>query len=135
MFEAKEDTIVSDLMSKICLQLYQNANDKPTFLAQFRANDIEEAKYILQHSDVNLAQLAARFRLDKFVFLRKFKHLTGMTPMRYQMIFRIAKAKKLLQTEMPLTHIAYECGFYDQSHFIHCFKKSEGMTPLSFRLS
>ncbi len=134
LFEAKEEAAVYDLMGKICFQLSQHTTEKPTFLTQFRAADIEEAKYLLQNADINLAQLAARFRLDKFAFLRKFKHLTGMTPMRYQMIFRIAKAKKLLQTQMPLTDITYECGFYDQSHFIHYFKKSEGMTPLSFRL-
>jgi AraC-like DNA-binding protein len=85
-------------------------------------------------NNINLEQLSMRYRMDKFTFLRKFKRFTGMTPMRFQMLFRISKAKTLLQSALLFTDIAYECGFYDQSHFIHYFKKYEGITPMAFRL-
>ena len=49
---------------------------------------------------------------------------------------RITLAALLLQdNEIPLTEIAYECGFADQSHFTRVFKRRVGMTPGAFRSS
>ncbi|MBL7727053.1 MAG: helix-turn-helix domain-containing protein, partial [Dinghuibacter sp.] len=33
---------------------------------------------------------------------------------------------------LRLTDIAYECGYFDQSHFIHDFKQFSGYTPAVF---
>jgi AraC-like DNA-binding protein len=47
---------------------------------------------------------------------------------------RIRKARKMmLDTRLPLTEVALAAGFYDQSHFIRCFRKFAGMTPSKFR--
>lgn len=49
---------------------------------------------------------------------------------------RVAHASKLLQdVAVPLTEIAYACGFADQSHFTRVFKRRVGMTPGAFRNS
>jgi len=43
---------------------------------------------------------------------------------------RIEKALALMsQQKMPFTEIAYQCGFFDQSHFIRCFKEINGINP------
>jgi AraC family transcriptional regulator len=43
---------------------------------------------------------------------------------------RIEKALTMMQkSETNLTEIAYECGFYDQSHFIKNFKEFTGFSP------
>lgn len=39
----------------------------------------------------------------------------------------------LLNKNTPLTEIALECGFADQSHFIRTFKENMGVTPLKYR--
>jgi AraC-like DNA-binding protein len=137
LFSTEKDADVAILVEKICLNLFDNATIKPTHFVDCQAPDIEDAKQYLAHNvltHIDLEQLAVRYRMDKFTFLRKFKRFTGMTPMRFQMLFRISKAKRLLHTTMPFTDVAYECGFYDQSHFIHYFKKYEGVTPMVFRL-
>ncbi len=36
-------------------------------------------------------------------------------------------------TSEPVTGVAYQCGFADQSHFIRSFKKMYGVTPLQYR--
>lgn len=47
---------------------------------------------------------------------------------------RIEKATHLLLNKnLSLSAIAYDCGFADQSHFIRCFKDVIGITPLKYR--
>ena len=48
---------------------------------------------------------------------------------------RITAAEKLLiQTDMPITRIAMECGFNDSNYFAAVFKKIKGITPKKFSL-
>jgi len=43
---------------------------------------------------------------------------------------RIEKALALMsQKKIPFTEIAYQCGFFDQSHFTRCFKEIIGVNP------
>lgn len=45
----------------------------------------------------------------------------------------IAEAKVLLRlTEVNINELADRLGFENTSYFIHCFKKSEGITPLEY---
>ena len=47
---------------------------------------------------------------------------------------KIEKAAALLiNPELSLSGIAYQCGFADQSHFTRCFKALHGITPLRYR--
>lgn len=39
----------------------------------------------------------------------------------------------MINTTFSLTEIAYTCGFYDQSHFIHQFRSIYGLNPHKFR--
>ena len=45
---------------------------------------------------------------------------------------RINHSLELIKKDYPLSIIAVECGFFDQSHFIKEFKKMYGITPLKF---
>ena len=47
---------------------------------------------------------------------------------------RIKAAKNLLATtDMPITAISDELGFYDNSHFTKSFATATGMTPAAYR--
>lgn len=60
---------------------------------------------------------------------RLFKNKVGISPMRYLLNLRIEKAKAYIKTKDSFTDIAYDTGFYDQSHFNKYFKINVGMTP------
>ena len=45
-----------------------------------------------------------------------------------------AAGRLLLGTDLPLSEIALECGFCDQSYFSNVFKEAKGMTPKHYRL-
>jgi len=83
----------------------------------------------------SLEEAAKRFGIDKYKFLRLFKHQTGLTPNHYFIFKRIEQSKSLLAEGKDLLSIAIELGFYDAAHFCHHFKKFTGISPLAFGLA
>lgn len=75
-------------------------------------------------------QLSRHFNLSNRQFERKFTEYAGFTPKVYSRIIRFQAALKQYGSDYKsLTDIAYECGYYDQSHFIHDFKEFSGYHP------
>jgi AraC-like DNA-binding protein len=61
-----------------------------------------------------------------------FQH-TGLTPISFNKIRRFQLSLKLVaRNDQPLTSIAYESGYFDQSHFIKEFKSFTGLTPSAY---
>ena len=85
----------------------------------------------LIHSNINptVSQLADTYNLSVRQFDRKFKEYAGFSPKTYLRLVRLHKATQQYGTNKPLTQIAYECGYYDQSHFIHDLKAFTGYHP------
>lgn len=66
-------------------------------------------------------------------FCKFFKSLTGTSPIDYLTIYRLECAKKKLkETELSITEVAYDCGFNDSSYFTKVFKKYNNITPTKF---
>lgn len=66
---------------------------------------------------------------------RKFKAFTGFSPVTYILKVRLDAAQsQLLYSDMSVTEIAADLGFYDQSYFTRQFQKGVGMPPTAFRL-
>jgi AraC-like DNA-binding protein len=69
-------------------------------------------------------------------FMRTFKKVAGTTLLGYLNHARLAHAARLLQeTTRPISEIASESGFADQSYFDKRFKRAFGQTPNEFRAS
>jgi AraC-like DNA-binding protein len=97
---------------------------------------IREARRLIDDlyvQDLTLDELAAVAGLSRFHFLRAFRREVGVTPHTYLTGRRIAAAKTLLGGDQPLSEVALDCGFYDQSHFTRSFKGSTGLTPGQYR--
>lgn len=66
--------------------------------------------------------------------VRRFKQVTGITPIEYLQQTRIEAAKRLLeQTGQQMSEIIYSSGYNDPKAFRKVFKKSVGMTPTQYR--
>jgi AraC-like DNA-binding protein len=64
---------------------------------------------------------------------RLFLQYTGVTPKLYHKINRFQLSLKLVaKKDSSLTSIAYDCGYFDQSHFIREFKSFTGVTPSAY---
>jgi len=58
---------------------------------------------------------------------------TGLTPISFNKIRRFQFSLRLIaRNDQPLTAIAYESGYFDQSHFIKEFKSFTGLTPSAY---
>jgi AraC-like DNA-binding protein len=58
-----------------------------------------------------------------------FTRHMGLPPHAYRKQQRIHKAKQLLRNRMPISRVAVEAGFADQSHLTRHFKQIVGVTP------
>ena len=81
-----------------------------------------------------LDEMAALVGLGITAFSEKVKSYTGFSPLNYLINIRISEAIKLLKrTEVNITDIALDVGFYSSQHFATTFKKLTGYTPTEFR--
>jgi AraC-like DNA-binding protein len=83
---------------------------------------------------IDLVSLAATADLSVYHFARSFRQSEGITPHAFILERRVAKARELLtSTRLPLSEIALETGFADQSHFARRFRQAVGVSPGQFR--
>lgn len=79
---------------------------------------------------ISPAALARRVGLSPRQIERLFKRYLQLTPKRYYLELRLARARLLLlQTEMSVINVALSCGFSSPSHFSKCYRAYYGKTP------
>jgi len=80
-------------------------------------------------SPIRIKQMANQYFISQRQFERKFKEFSGFTPKLFSRILRFQAACGQFSSSKSLTDIAYDSGYYDQSHFIHEFKEFSGHHP------
>lgn len=83
----------------------------------------------------NIPKLSKEVFLSTRQFERIFSKVVGLAPIQYNKILRINRSIEMIKNNSgraDLTQIAYENGFYDQSHFIRTFKHTVGLLPSEF---
>lgn len=92
--------------------------------------------YIDRHLEqtLELKDIAGIANFSPFHFHRIFTYLIGETPIDYIQRLRVERAAMKLQQEplLPITEVAYSCGFGSISLFSRTFKKYFGVTPTQF---
>ncbi|QXH51396.1 AraC family transcriptional regulator [Pseudomonas fakonensis] len=97
------------------------------------AQRLRQAKELMLHSPLSIIEIAGLCHLTRSHFSRAFKVTTGLSPQAWRLLARMEKAKRLLATEVPITHVSLECGFCDQSHFTRAFSRMVGQPPKAWR--
>lgn len=81
----------------------------------------------------NIDNLASRYGLSSRYLQKLFLQYTGLTPKLYSKINRFQNSlRQVNKKNTSLTAIAYDCGYFDQSHFIREFKSFTGFTPSGY---
>lgn len=81
----------------------------------------------------NISNVALRYGISSRYLQKLFLQYTGLTPKLYSKIHRFQNSLQLLsKKDSSLTAIAYDCGYFDQSHFIREFRAFTGATPSGY---
>lgn len=82
---------------------------------------------------IPVKELASEHYLSQKQFNRRFIRAVGTTPKLFSRIVRFQRILSLMKREeMQLTEMAFEAGYYDQSHFIKEFRQFTNESPSSF---
>ena len=79
----------------------------------------------------NIRRMNEKIGYSQKHFTEMFRRHVGVTPKAYLKIMRFQKAVRTIDTAQVIDWptVAADCGFYDQSHFIHDFRHFSGFTP------
>ena len=95
-----------------------------------RRRDAKEKDYANFKSD-ELAELA---HLSVSALERRFKKHLAKTPNQFINEVRLENARKLLiETQLPISQVAYQCGFSAPSYFSKQFRRLFGEIPSQMR--
>jgi len=83
---------------------------------------------------VRVRDVADRVGLGSRRFMELFREQTGLTPKSFQRVRRFQQVLCALHahSEKNWATVAYNCGYYDQAHFIHDFRLFSGLTPSEY---
>lgn len=97
----------------------------------------QQIRYVTESCMVrSINSFAHDCNLSRRQFERKFKELSGFSPKDFLNITRFKHAlKEIERGNNSLAQIAFNSGYYDQSHFSNEFKKLSGYTPKEFMLN
>jgi len=123
---------------EILIELIENLIKKHSVInvkeykLDFNKKEILDYIYANYLEDIKLEDLEKISGVSKYHIIRTFKKYFFLTPYQFILKLRINHALDLIKKDYPLSLIAVECGFFDQSHFIKEFKKIYGLTPFNF---
>ena len=131
-FAAASQLYVNTAPTKLKAQVFE------LFGSLFPIADLDECclAYIGRHytDDLNIPELARRCALSETAYRRRFRLLTGMSPVRYINQLKVDKACQMLQSgDISTGQISDLLNFYSLPYFYKVFKEYVGMTPHQYR--
>ena len=80
-----------------------------------------------------LSLLAKNYQISNRQLERIFRNNIGISLREYQKISKFNRALQHFSSDLSLTEIAYDSGYFDQAHFIRSFKTFTGYSPGKYR--
>ncbi len=124
----------------ILVQVYRYALEKGKE-ASGAGTDVDDGvvaavEYILRNvtGEIEMQRLIDLCGKGRTGFYAAFRQTVGLSPNRFIQRLRMQIAAHLLQTtSLPVTDIAFECGYRSLAYFNKHFKEHRGMSPREFR--
>jgi len=132
---ALEQSIADTEDDKICILLIEKfLLGRLRNITAYNLERIEASLRLIHSGQTDVAVLAATACLSTKQFTRVFSEYVGANPKEFSRIIRFQKALYKLQIdpEISFAALAFDCGFYDQSHLIREFKILSGYTPAEY---
>jgi len=106
-------------------------SEKKSFRIDKVANILTSIKKNSEEDNIGI--IASRHGITPRYLQKLIYQHTGLSPKSFNKINRFQLSLRLItKNEQPFTSIAYDCGYFDQSHFIRDFKSFTGVTPSAY---
>ena len=92
--------------------------------------------WAMEHLDAPLPveRLAAEAHMSRRTFVRAFRSSTGTTPAAWIRSRRLDRARRILETtDLPIDHVAAECGFGNNLTMRQAFAAAYNTSPSEYR--
>jgi AraC-like DNA-binding protein len=80
-----------------------------------------------------IADRAAEAGLSRAHFSRRYRQLTGLSPLDHRRQARVLAAREMIEAGAALAAAAADAGFADQAHMTRQFRQILGVTPTAYR--
>lgn len=110
----------------------QSADEKEEIDLEFNSFINKLETDFAESWDIN--SMAQLMNIHPLTLIKRCKQITGNTPIQLLTEIRIKQAKqKIVSTNLPITQIAYDCGFSSIQYFSKIFKRLSGYSPKEYR--
>ena len=131
MEQEKPEFDISTLIYQFLIEILNQCNTKPS---ESQINKIIEYMHENYISAISIDEIAKKFFISKYFFIRKFHKEVGITPKQYIAQLRLEKACSLLvHTKKSIAEIATLSGFVTEKNLIYAFSTMINTTPTRFR--
>lgn len=99
-----------------------------------RIGHVQRLLPLIDNGHFTIEQVVANHGLSRRTLERAFRHQVGLAPAQVDLLQRLKHARALLsESEPSISQAALVCGFHDQAHFTHRFRRHVGETPAEYR--
>ena len=140
MIRIYRELMAGDVASPVSIQMLllqlisQTSTSRPNGQVPHWTNTVRTILQDRWNEKVTLTELSLESNVHPVTISRYFSAYFSCTLGEYMRKIKVEKALCLIKSSaLPLTEIAYSCGFADQSHFIRSFKEFTGCLPTAYR--
>jgi AraC family transcriptional regulator len=117
-------------VSGVCLWPNKHQTSLPSWIGRAR-----ELLHDRCSDSLQITEIAQHLGVHPVYFARAFRQVFRCTPGEYRTRCRLRDALALMNNaSIPLSEIALNAGFFDQSHFSTAFRKHFGIAPQAYRI-
>lgn len=134
-YNAKAMVYAANMLKQLLAYIGKLLNETRNTQQQKFNLDLIQA-YMLQNLDksIDLELLARQANLSKYHFSKKYKELTGHSPVHHFHQMKVEYARYLLETsDLDIQGIAARVGYDDSLYFSRFFRRATGQPPTRYR--
>jgi AraC-like DNA-binding protein/quercetin dioxygenase-like cupin family protein len=129
-------TMMTGLLLELCAKVFRSVHGSDPLKDDMRSPWLSKIlDYMEIHfaEDIPISHLRKMAGMSERSFQRHFLEMTGLTPLRYILHLRIARASRMLREENKTVYEAASfCGMENCSYFCRLFKKITGHSPMEY---
>jgi AraC-like DNA-binding protein len=128
--QLRGQTALAELLQILCAK-HSRTHIEPARIEPGRALLGRVREYLEEHyaKPISLLELSAVSGVSPFHLSRRFRARYGLPPYMYLEMVRVDRARDLLRQGEPISRVAFDTGFSDQSHLTRRFKRVVGVPP------